>query len=369
MKINVTKSYLPPIDEYIEYLQKIWGNSWLTNQGPLLNELEQKLKEYLDIKNLHFISNGTVALQLAIEALNLKGSEIITTPFSFVATTTSILWENCKPVFVDIEGDNFNIDPKKIEEKITDKTKAIMCVHVFGHPCNVEEIQKIADKHGLKVIYDAAHAFGVVYKGKSLLSYGDISTCSFHATKIFHSVEGGACIANDDTVSKKLDLLKKFGFEGTDYSEVGINAKNSEFHAAMGLCVLKHLEEIMQKRKEISLKYDELLSDLLQKPKTNDNYQYNYIYYPVVFDSEEDLLKVFEKLNENEIYPRRYFYPSLNTLPYLSEKVSCPVSEDISSRIACLPLDPYLDKESITKICDIIRSGLQSKNNRKLTKY
>ena len=355
--INVTKSYLPPYEEYEKYVKKIWENHYLTNQGPLLKELEERLKSYLNLEYFQIVNNGTIALQIALHALDIKDAEIITTPFSFIATTNSILWENNKPIFVDIEDENFNINVEKIEEKITSKTKAILAVHVFGYPCKVEKIEEIANKHNLKVIYDAAHAFGCVYKGKSLLSYGDISTCSFHATKVFHMVEGGCIVCNNEVINDKVNFLKKFGYEGNNYKLVGINAKNSEFHSAMGLSVLDHIDEIIEKRKQITEKYNYLLNKDLKKPKFPNEFKYNYIYYPILFKNEEQLLRVFKALNDKEIYPRRYFYPSLNELPFF-DKIICPVSENISKRIACLPLDPYLTEVDIEKICNIINNNL-----------
>ena len=355
--INVTKPYLPPMEEYIEYLKQIWDRDWLTNQGPLVLELESKLKDYLGLSNLHYVSNGTVALELAIKALELNDCEIITTPFSFVATTNSILWQNCKPVFVDINPCDYNIDVDKIEEKITSKTKAIMAVHVFGVPCNVERIEEIAKRHNLKIIYDGAHAFGVFYKGKALLSYGDVATCSFHATKVFHSVEGGMCYANDTKINEKINLLKKFGYEGENYQEIGINAKNSEFHAAMGLCCFNHLKEIIERRKYVSELYDSLLDGYVKYIK-HDGYEYNYIYYPVLFNDENQVIMVLSSLKENGIMGRRYFYPSLNTIQYM-EPCSCPISENISKRIMCLPLDPYLTDDNVKEICDIIKQKIK----------
>lgn len=350
--INVTKSYLPPMDEYVNYISKIWENNWLTNQGPLATELETKLKEYMNTDNVHYVSNGTIAIELAINALGLKDCEIITTPFSFVATLNSILWQNCKPVFVDINPNNYNIDVSKIEEKITPNTKAILAVHVFGVPCDVHAIDKIAKKHDLKVIYDGAHAFGVEYDGRKLLTYGDVSTCSFHATKVFHTIEGGMCVAKDSEVNKKIGLLMKFGYEGDNYQEIGVNAKNSEFHAAMGLCSFNHLDEIIAKRKYISELYDKLLKGYVKYP-IHDNYKYNYIYYTALFSEESEVLEVLSALKEKNINARRYFYPSLNTLKYV-DNVSCPVSEDVSHRILCLPLDTYLTDENVQTICDVI---------------
>ena len=357
-KIFVTKSFLPPIEEYNKYVEKIYNNSQLTNQGPLLTELEQELSSYLGVKNFQYVTNGTIAIQIALKALGIEDGEIITTPFSYVATTSSILWERCKPVFVDIEPDNFTIDVSKIEEKITPKTRAIMPVHVFGYACNIDEIQKISDKYNLKVIYDAAHAFASRYKGRSLVSYGDISTCSFHATKLFHTIEGGACIIKDDEISKKLNLIKRFGHNVDEHICLGINAKQSEFNAAMGLVNFPYLPAIISSRREISNLYDKLLSGYVKRPKLQQDLEYNYAYYPVVFKDENQLLNVFKKLNEHNIFPRRYFYPSLNKLPYLKEYQACPVSEDICSRIACLPLYVGLEFAKVEKICSLIKESL-----------
>lgn len=351
--INVTKTFLPPIEEYQKYISQIWQNNYLTNQGPLLHELQNKLSAFLGVENFHYLTNGTIALQLALNVLGITEGEIITTPFSYVATTSSILWERCKPVFVDIEPDNFTIDANKIEQAITPETKAIMPVHVFGYACDVEKIEQIAQKHNLKVIYDAAHAFASFYKGKSLVSYGDIATCSFHATKLFHTVEGGACVVKDKKISEKLELTKRFGHHGDEHYCLGINAKQSEFHAAMGLAILPHLDEIITARKNISQLYDSLLNEKFQRPKQQEGLEYNYAYYPVVFESEAQLLKAFAALNQEKIFPRRYFYPSLNTLPYLKSR-NCPISEDISSRIACLPLYADLEASTVEKITKIL---------------
>ncbi len=357
--IYVTKSFLPPIEDYETYIRQIYDNGILTNQGPLLQELEKKLQKFLDIDNLQYVSNGTIALQLALKALEIDDGEIITTPFSYVATTSSILWERCTPVFVDIEPNNFTIDANKIEAAITSDTKAIMPVHVFGYACDVEKIEQIAKQHNLKVIYDAAHAFGSRYNGKSLVSYGDISTLSFHATKLFHTIEGGACIVNcGNETAKHLDLCKRFGHNCDEHYTLGINGKQSEFNAAMGLANFPHIDEIIHERKRVCDAYDAKLKAIVQRPKTQQGLDYNYAYYPVVFKDENQLLNVFAALNAEHIFPRRYFYPSLNTLPYLKNKMSCPVSEDICSRIACLPLYPTLSDSDITRICDIILSQL-----------
>jgi dTDP-4-amino-4,6-dideoxygalactose transaminase len=247
--IPVTKPYLPPFDEYQSYLEGIWKRQWLTNNGPLVHELETKITDYLGVTNFLYLGNGTVALQIAIKALELKG-EIITTPFSYVATTSSIVWEGCKPVFVDIDSQTLNIDPSKIEEAITVNTSAILATHVYGNPCDVIKIGEIAKKHNLKVIYDGAHCFGVKFRGESIFEYGNISTVSFHATKLFHTIEGGGVFTRDKNLSKKMSFMRNFGHDGPEvYREVGINGKNSEFHAAMGLVNIKKIDEIIAKRK------------------------------------------------------------------------------------------------------------------------
>lgn len=358
--INVTKSFLPNIENYTKLLESIWSSGQLTNNGKLSKQLSESLQEHLDVENLELVSNGTLALQLAIKSLELSG-EIITTPFSYVATTTSILWENCKPVFVDIDEKSLCIDTNLIERAITSSTSAILVTHVYGFPCNVEKIQDIADKYELKVIYDAAHAFGVKYNGKSLLSYGDASTLSFHATKLFHSVEGGAIVSRTKKASKSVSLLKSFGHIGEeDYIGVGINAKISELHAAMGLCVLDDISKIISKRKAVSEHYDLLLSqnNKLIIPKPRANTEYNYSYYPVIFSNREILEHVRLKLNENDIFPRRYFYPSLNTLRYINDQYSCPVSESISERVLALPLSTEITINDIELIAGIINEVL-----------
>ena len=356
--INVTKAYLPPYNEYEAILKRAWDKSWLTNHGELVIELEQKLKEYLDVQHLLFTCNGTVVLQMALKVLGIT-KEVITAPFSYVATTNAILWEGCTPVFVDIDPQTFCIDANKIEAAITPNTQAILATHVYGIPCNVEAIEAIAKKHQLKVIYDGAHAFGVQYNGRSLLSYGDISTCSFHATKVFHTVEGGCIIANDDTVNQQLMLYRSFGHIGDDYYSLGINAKNSEFHAAMGLAVLPYLKEIIETRKAVSNLYNLLLPQAIRVLQHDlAGLHYNYAYYAVLFESESIMLRVKDALQKEDINTRRYFYPSLNTLPFVHGAQSCPVSEDRSKRVLCLPLYADLKEEEVSLICSIIKSAL-----------
>lgn len=358
--IPITKPFLPPKGEYQKLIEGIWDRQWLTNNGPLVNELELKLKEYLDVSHMLYVGNGTIALQIAIKALELKG-EIITTPFSYVATTSSIVWEGCKPVFVDIDPSSLNIDPTKIEEAITKKTSAILATHVYGNPCDIETIQHIANKHNIRVIYDAAHCFGTKYKGKSVFEFGDISTTSFHATKLFHTIEGGAVFTKNPELLKKMAYMRNFGHDGpTNFLGVGVNGKNSEFHAAMGLVNLNYAKEILDRRKELSLYYDQKLKGLnMQTLAIETNSKFNYAYYPIVLPSEEILEKMLNVLNENWIYPRRYFYPSLNHLDYVQSN-NLEIAEDISKRVLCLPLYHTLSFEEINFIARLM---LRVQNN------
>lgn len=358
MKINVTKTYLPPLSEYNKYLEKIWKSGWVTNEGKLLLDLERKLEKYLDVKNLTIVSSGTSALQIILRALEING-EVITTPFSYVATTSSLVWEGCKPIFADIDPNTLCIDPAKVEKKITKDTKAILAVHIFGNPCNVEQLDKIAKKHRLKIIYDAAHAFGVKYKGKSILGWGDASILSFHATKIFHTVEGGAIVCKDPKIYKKIQYMRNFGHKGYEkYQGLGINAKESELHAAIGLLVLKRVNSLINKRKHISNYYDRLLSNTqLEKPVFSKYANNNYSFYPILFKNESQLKRVKHNLEQNQIFPRRYFYPSLTKLPYIKNQ-SCPISENISRRILCLPFYESLTKKQVLNIVQVIRKTI-----------
>ena len=340
MKINVTQPFLPPIEEYLAQVQRAYDNNWLTNRGELVLELEDKIQNYLgaDVKPL-VMNNGTIPLQIALKLLG-NGGEIITTPFSYVATTSTIVWEGCIPVFVDIDPVYWTIDETKIEEAITDKTTCIMATHVFGNPCNVEEIERIAKKYNLYVIYDAAHCFGVKYKGKSIFDWGDISTCSFHATKVFHTGEGGATFVNNKDLYEKVYYSHNFGHNGPEaFHGVGINGKISELNAAMGLAMLPYMDEILKKRSDICDFYGSLFHQdgKVTKLKLRAETQWNGAYFPIVMNSEDDLLSLVQKFNAKDIYPRRYFYPSLNYLPYTSyqEKQN---SESIAKRILCLPV-------------------------------
>jgi dTDP-4-amino-4,6-dideoxygalactose transaminase len=358
--IPVTKPFLPPIEEYKEYIDGIYQRQWLTNNGPLVNELELKLKDHLNISHLLYLGNGTIAIQIAIKALGLKG-EIITTPFSYVATTSSMVWEGCKPVFVDVDKETLNIDPSKIEEAISNDTTAILATHVYGNPCDIDAIQKIADKHSLKVIYDAAHCFGTKYKGNSVFEYGDISTTSFHATKLFHTIEGGAVITKNPELLQKMSYLRNFGHDGPEkFESIGINGKNSEFHAAMGLVNLKHIESIYESRKKQSLYYDIALKNLNHvKPKIQKDAEFNYAYYPILLPNQKIALEIIEELNKNWVYPRRYFYPSLNLLNYV-DNMPMPVAESASARVLCLPLFHTLTYEEIDFVARLM---LRVQNN------
>lgn len=349
--IPVTRPFSPPIDEYQKLVEGIWKRNWFTNNGPLVNDLELRLKEYLKLNHLLYVTNGTVAIQLALKALNIT-KEVITTPFSYVATTSSLVWEGCKPVFVDIDKETFNIDPTKIEAAITEQTQAILATHCFGNPCDVEAIEKIAKKYNLRVIYDAAHCFGTKINGRSIFEWGDISTTSFHATKLFHTIEGGAVFAQDPELIKQLAWRRNFGHNGPeDFHGVGINAKNSEFHAAMGVVNLGYIEKILESRKTQAGFYDNMFAKAnLQKPKIQQDVEFNHSYYPVVFESEEVLLKVKKELELEEIFPRRYFYPTLSSLNYVA-KNETPIADDIAKRILCLPMYFELGKFEIEMVC------------------
>lgn len=359
--INVTKTFFPPLEEYYIQLKKIWDNKWLTNRGALVLELENILNKYLDLKesNLIIMNNGTIPIQIALKLLG-NGGEIITTPFSYVATTAAIVWENCTPVFVDIHPESLTINETKIEAAITSNTTCILATHVFGNPCNIEVIDAIAKKHNLKVIYDAAHCFGVTYNGKSIFEYGDISTCSFHATKLFHTGEGGVLITKNKVLLQKCFYSHNFGHNGqNDFYGLGINGKISELQAAMGLSVLPHLEKILKSRKEIVEIYDKYLDfRSLKKMIIRNNTQWNFSYYPIIFKDESSLLNTQKKLNEDKIFPRRYFYPSLNKLPFVYNQEMI-VSENISNCILCLPLYHDLEKEDLIRIISIINESLE----------
>ncbi|WP_127844458.1 DegT/DnrJ/EryC1/StrS family aminotransferase [Psychroflexus aestuariivivens] len=356
--IPVTKSFFPPIEDYQKQVQRIWDNQWLTNNGALLQELQEKLVAHLGVKHIIPMTNGTLPLHIALKAL-AKGGEVITTPFSYVATTASIVWEQCTPVFVDIHPEYLTIDETKIEAAITKQTTAILATHVYGNPCDVEAIENIATKYDLKVIYDAAHCFGVRYKGQSIFNYGDVSTCSFHATKLFHTGEGGAAFVQDEAMKHEIFFRHNFGHdEPTAYHGLGTNAKMSELQAAMGLSVLPYMDNILEARKTIVDYYDAHLDfSKLQKLKIRPETQWNYSYYPVIFPTETDLLNAIDRLNAADVFPRRYFYPSLEALPYIDSN-QCPIAKDLASRVLCLPLYVGLKEKEIIHIISILGETL-----------
>jgi len=357
-KINVTKTFFPPLAEYNEQLQRIWNNEWLTNRGELLLELEEKLMKHLRVSNIIIMNNGTIPLQIALKILGNNG-EIITTPFSYVATSAAIVWENCKPVFVDIHREYLTIDETKIEAAITPKTTAILATHVFGNPCNIDAIEVIAKKYNLKVIYDAAHCFGVTYQGRSIFEYGDVSTCSFHATKLFHTGEGGALFCNDEELREKMFYSHNFGHNGPiNFHGLGINGKISELQAAMGLAVLPCMDGIVYGRKKAVDFYNKNLDfKKLTGLKLRENTLWNYSYYCVIFETEAILLKVQKALNEEQIFPRRYFYPSLNTINYTNGS-KMNISESIASRVLCLPLYKEIEISQVKRIIMIINLNI-----------
>ncbi|MDC7226156.1 MAG: DegT/DnrJ/EryC1/StrS family aminotransferase [Spirochaetales bacterium] len=352
----VTKPYLPDRAKFIKYVNDIFDREYLTNNGPNVRELENKLQDFLGVKNVILVANGTLALQIAYKALDLRG-EVITTPFSFAATTSSLVWENLKPVFSDIDENTFNLDPDKIEEKITPETSAILPVHVYGNPCEVEQIEAIAERHNLKLIYDGAHAFGVKYKGKSVLNYGNLSTLSFHATKLFHTIEGGAVITEDDDLAHRIRAMINFGLNNQgSFSNIGINAKMNEFEAAMGLCVFDDIDSILDRRKEIWQRYYKSLNDIVTFQTLPNEVTYNYSYVPILFKDEETLYKVVDKLKKLEIFPRRYFHPSLDKVAVFGENGQCENSRDISKRVLCLPTYYTIKNEEQKMTIDMVRN-------------
>lgn len=364
-KILVTQSSMPDYKEYCEKIKQLWDSKWLTNVGVFHEELRENLKTYLGIDNIELFSNGHSALLVALKALNLKG-EIITTPFTFVSTTNAIVDCGCTPVFCDIDKKTFTIDTNKIESLITKKTVAIMPVNVYGSICDVKKIEEIAKKHNLKVIYDSAHCFGVEYKGKSILDFGDISMLSFHATKVYNTIEGGALVINKDKkLLEKVRSLRNFGLQNDgDIEQCGLNAKMNEFQSAMGICNLKHIDDEISKRKKVSDLYDKLLKNVkgIQFLKFSKDVKRNYAYYPIVVDKKEfgcDRDRVFEVLAQNNIYARKYFYPITNQFSVYQKfykKYPTPIAKDISQNVLCLPMYANLDLKIVEKICDLIKN-------------
>lgn len=358
----VTRPLLPPLEEFMPYLERIWDSKQLTNGGPFHAQLEKELAEYLGVEHLSLFSNGTLALVTALQALRITG-EVITTPYSFVATAHSLLWNGLKPVFVDIDPKTYNMDPERIEQAITPATTAIMPVHCYGIPCDVEAIERIADRHGLKVIYDAAHAFGVRHEGQSLLRHGDLSILSFHATKVFNTFEGGAIICPDAKTKKRIDYLKNFGFaDEVTVVAPGINGKMSEINAAFGLLQLKYIDDALLRRKRIDTRYREILAevpgiDIPWSPKQ----EHNYSYFPILVSDDFPLARdqLYERFRSRDILVRRYFYPLISTFSMYrnfesARDGSLPVATDRSNRILCLPIFDSLSDDEFANIIDVI---------------
>lgn len=365
MPIYVTQPYLPPLEEFTPYLEQIWDSKVLTNDGPFHKQLEAELCEHLGVKHISLFANGTLALVTALQALGIKG-EVITTPYSFVATSHALLWNGIKPVFADI-GNSFNLDPAKIEAAITPQTQAILPVHCYGYPCDTEAIQRIADKHGLKVIYDAAHAFGVEDAGGSILRHGDLSILSFHATKVFSTFEGGAIVSPDADTKRHIDNLKNFGFRSeTNVVDAGINGKMNEIQAAIGLLQLKHLEQAISHRQQLDALYRSQLADIpgIKIPPPSPAVQHNYGYFPILVENDFPLSRdaLYQALRDHEIYVRRYFYPLISDFPMYCDLPSAisenlVLAKDIAHKVICLPIYPALSPAQLESICEHIRNA------------
>ncbi len=363
-RIPITKVSLPSLESYQHLLQEIWDAGWVTNNGPKVQSLEKGISEYIGVNHCSYVTNGTVALQLTFRALGISGS-VITTPFSYVATTAALLYEGLQPVFVDVEPDHFTIDPCLIEEAIREDTTAILATHVYGYPCHHRQLRQIADRHGLRLIYDAAHAFGVTIGEQSILGWGDASALSFHATKLFHTIEGGGIICREPQIREKVELLRSFGHVNDEYYQVGTNAKNTELHAAVGLLNLPRMEEKIARRKQISERYQSALEGTGLRYlyyETIPGLHYNYGYFPVVCESLEQREAIVAALEADNVFPRRYFEPSLNRLPYLDEadQVSCPVSERAAETVLCLPLYEALTESDIDRVLSGVMSTLSA---------
>lgn len=359
-RVNVTQTLLPKRERFHEYVDRIFDSGWLTNRGELVRELEVRLAEYLGVRHVVLVTNATLALQVAYKAMGLEG-EMITSPFTFIATASSAVWAGLDVVFADIDQASWNIDPGEIERKITKRTAAILPVHVFGNPSDVEAIEALASKHKIPVIYDAAHAFGVRYKDECIMNRGDISILSFHATKLFHTIEGGALIINDDALCTKVRKMINFGITGPGSVEcLGINAKMNEFQAAMGLCLLDNMQAVIEYRRQLSSLYDAMLGPHITKQRWSDQASCNHAYYPALFESEAMVQAIQAALNSQNIFPRQYFYPSLDSLPFLAEQQECVTSRDIAGRILCLPLYAGMSEHLCKQISSIIRNVMEN---------
>jgi dTDP-4-amino-4,6-dideoxygalactose transaminase len=365
--ITVTRPTLPPFEEYVELLRGIWSRNQLTNGGPLVEELERRLAEYLGVRHCLFVSNGTIALQLAYRALELRG-EVVTTPFSYVATTSSLVWEGCEPVFADVDKGALTLSPERAEAAITPRTSAIVATHVYGNACDVQALGDLARRRGLRLVYDAAHAFGASLDGRALAAFGDVATLSFHATKLFHTVEGGAVVTDDDDVARRVAYLRNFGHKGQEaFQGIGINGKNSEVHAAMGLCLLPRVSEIVAERRALSQWYDERFAahgDALQRPRLHARLEYNYAYYPVLLADAATVVDVQRRCADAGVLTRRYFYPSLSgALPYVPEGM-VPVARDAASRVLCLPLFTGMSHAQLEIVASVVEAAFSASSPR-----
>jgi dTDP-4-amino-4,6-dideoxygalactose transaminase len=364
--ITVSRPTLPPFEEYVALLEGVWARNYLTNGGPLVLELERRLAEYLGVKHCLFVSNGTVALQLAFRALELDG-EVITPPFSYVATTSSIAWEGCTPVFADVEPDTLTLSAEHAAAAVTPRTSAIVATHVYGNPWDVEGLAQLARARGLRVVYDAAHAFGASYRGRALGAYGDVATLSFHATKLFHTVEGGAVVTDDDEIARRIAYLRNFGHDGHErFQGIGINGKNSEMHAAMGLCLLPRVPQIVAERCALSRRYDDLLLGRhdVRRPAIRAGTEYNHAYYPVLLPSDSAVRIAQRDLESHGVLARRYFYPSLSgALPYVAAG-DVPAARDASDRVLCLPLYTGLALNDVDRVAGLLAMSLDNSARR-----
>lgn len=361
--VFVTRSFLPPLDAYLDCVRDIFNSHWLTNQGQYSVRLEQSLTAFLQVPNLTLCANGTLALQLAIRLLGLNGKKVITTPFTYVATLSALLWEGCTPVFADIDPDSLCIDPHQVERLIAvhPDVAGVLPVHVYGNACDVDALESLSRKNGLSLLYDAAHAFGSSLRGRSLFTWGDAAAASFHATKLFHTVEGGCVITPNAADKEKLSLLRAFGHTSDAHKCLGINAKMSELHAAMGLCLLPGVPDMLAQRAKKATLYDTALGlkkdSCLRKPCFAAELSWNHAYYPVIFPDHASLMATINALKEHHIYPRRYFYPCLTMLPYVSSP-PCPIAEDMAQRVLCLPFWPGMEERLICDIATIVRGAL-----------
>jgi dTDP-4-amino-4,6-dideoxygalactose transaminase len=359
--VYVTRAVVPDLNEYETYLKDIFSTRHMTNHGSCVGRLETRLAAHLNVPFLMLCANGTLALQLAAHAAGLAGREVVTTPFSYAATVSALLWVGCTVRFADIEEETCCLDPKKVAEQITPATGGILPVHVYGNVCDVDALGSVAQDAGLPVVYDAAQCFGGRYRGRSVLDYGDYAVGSFHATKVFHTVEGGCVVARTTEDREKLGLLRACGHSGDVHIRLGTNAKLSELHAAVGLCLLDRVEDNIARRKAVARMYDALLPERgLRRPGLKAGLDYNHAYYPVIFETEEALLRAVAGMNRENIFPRRYFYPALNTLPYLAATQSCPVAESLALRVLCLPLYAELAEETVERIARIVRLSTAS---------